>query len=51
MAVVALEGSGSKSELSVGGVDDGLPSIELSMDCVALSTSIVPSQKLPIRRR
>lgn len=51
----ALGGSGSASELlAFGGVEGGLPSIELSVDDdgpVTLSTSIVPSQKLPSRCR
>jgi hypothetical protein len=51
----ALRGSGSVSEsLASGGVEGGLPSIELSVDDdgpVAPSTSIVPSQKLPSRCR
>lgn len=53
----ALGGSGSVSEselLASGGVEGGLPSIELSVDDdgpVAPSTSIVPSQKLPSRCR
>jgi hypothetical protein len=50
----ALGSSGSESEQSaVGGVEGGLPWIELSVDdgCAIPSTSIVPSQKLPIRCR
>ena len=51
----ALGGSGSVSEsLPSGGVEGGLPSIELSVDDdgpVTPSTSIVPSQKLPSRCR
>ena len=48
----ALGRSVSASEVSaVGGVEGGLPWIELSVDdgCAFPSTSIVPSQKLPSR--
>jgi hypothetical protein len=50
----ALGSSDSSSEESaVGGVEGGLPWIELSVDdgCAVPSTSVVPSQKLPSRCR